>query len=56
MMITVSEVAAKWRLTEQRIRQYLAAGRIKGAYKHGRDWNIPARAKRPEKKRGSAAK
>ena len=52
-MLTVKAVATKWRVSEQRVRQWLAAvpPRIKGAKKFGRDWMIPDRAKRPAKLR-----
>lgn len=47
--MTIPEAQEKWRVSAQRIRQWIYAGRIKGAVKAGRDWSIPARAKRPAK-------
>ena len=51
-MQTVQQIAIKWGLQPQRIRQLLAEGRISGAQKVGRDWVIPDDAKRPERKNG----
>lgn len=47
-MLTVKDVAAKWAVSEVRIRQYLKEGRIEGAVKVGRDWVIPDDAPRPK--------
>lgn len=52
--MTIPEAKEKWRVSAQRIRQWIYAGRIKGAVKAGRDWSIPARAKRPAKLRNGA--
>ena len=49
--MTVSEAAKVWGISEPRIRQWLKAGRIKGAHKAGRDWLIPANADRPKRAR-----
>lgn len=49
--MSVAQAAISWRISEPRVRQWLAAGRIKGATKLGRDWLIPARAARPTPKR-----
>lgn len=48
-MITVQEAATNWRVSVQRIRQWLSSGRIKGAVKFGKAWAIPPKAKRPAK-------
>lgn len=50
-MITVQEAATKWRVSEQRVRQWLSAEpcRIKGAKHFGKVWAIPDKAKRPAK-------
>uniref|UniRef100_A0A6M3IWF5 Putative DNA binding, helix-turn-helix domain containing protein n=1 Tax=viral metagenome TaxID=1070528 RepID=A0A6M3IWF5_9ZZZZ len=53
-MMSVETAAKKWRISSQRVRQWLAAGRIKGAVKVGRDWVIPQLAKRPKKKLNGA--
>lgn len=47
-MLTVKEAAAKWNISEVRVRQYLKDGRIEGAVKVGRDWIIPVGAPRPK--------
>jgi len=44
-ILTVTEAAAALGLSEQRIRQLLAMGRIVGARRLGRDWAIPAPAR-----------
>lgn len=51
---TVAYFADQWRVSEQRVRQWANEGRIKGAKKPGRDWVIPASAKRPKKLRNGA--
>lgn len=47
--ISVKEFAAKGGVTERTIRTYCAAGRIKGAVRDGKSWNIPADAVIKEK-------
>ncbi len=42
MMLTTAQAAAELGLHVSRIRVLLAAGRIQGASKHGRDWAIPS--------------
>ena len=46
--LTIKEVAEKWDVTPRRIQRMCAAGRIDGARKFGRDWAIPADAKKPK--------
>ena len=46
--MTVAQAAETWGISQPRIRQWLADGRIKGAQKVGRDWLIPASAERPK--------
>ena len=48
-MITVQTAATNWRVSEQRVRQWLGEDRIKGAIKFGKVWAIPPKAKRPAK-------
>ena len=48
---TVAETAEKWGLKERTVQTMCQNGRIKGAKKFGRDWAIPAEAKRPADKR-----
>lgn len=43
MVITVRQAAKKLRVSEIRLRQLLASGRIVGARKFGRDWALPDR-------------
>ena len=40
-MLTVTQAAAKLRLSEDRVRKLLQEGRIKGATKHGMMWVLP---------------
>ena len=46
-MITVEQAANRWKCSGQRVRQWLADGRIKGAERFGGMWAIPDVAKRP---------
>ena len=45
--ITVREAAKKWGVSERRINQYCAEGRIPGAERFGGAWAIPAGAEKP---------
>lgn len=45
--LSVRETAEKWGVSERRINQYCAEGRIPGAQKFGKSWAIPADAKKP---------
>lgn len=45
--ITVREAAEKWAVSERRINQYCAEGRIPGAERFGGAWAIPAGAEKP---------
>ena len=49
-VITVSEIAAKWGVSERSVRNYCASGRVLGAFLVGKTWNIPATATKPERK------
>ena len=49
--MTTKEAVEKWNISERRIRQLLADGRIEGAVKVGNSWNIPAYADKPIDKR-----
>ena len=42
-MLTSAQAAARLGVTPARIRQLAIAGRIRGAYRQGRDWLIPIR-------------
>lgn len=46
--LTSSEIAEKWGLTKRRVNSLCQCGSVKGAYKHGYRWMIPADAKRPD--------
>jgi len=45
--ITAYEAAEKWGVTPRQVQRLLAAGRIPGARKQGRDYRIPADAEKP---------
>lgn len=49
--MTTKEAVEKWNISERRIRQLLQEGRIEGAIKIGRTWNIPKDAIKPVDKR-----
>ncbi|MBQ4396011.1 MAG: DNA-binding protein [Clostridia bacterium] len=55
--LSIQETSYKWGISERRVNQYAAEGRIPGAKKFGRSWAIPDTAEKPEdprriKKRG----
>ena len=43
-MISVKEAARQWNITERRVAELCRNGRIKGAMRQGRNWQIPADA------------
>lgn len=45
--ISIREAAEKWGVSERRVNQFCAAGRIPGARKLGVSWAIPADAEKP---------
>lgn len=45
--MTVADAAQRWGISERRIAVLCKEGRIKGAYKQGKSWVIPADAQRP---------
>lgn len=47
MFISVKEAANKWGISDRRVRELCAAGKIPGAYQQGRVWKIPANAGKP---------
>ena len=47
MYITVKEAAAKWGISDRRIRVLCSEGKIPGAYQEGRGWKIPIDAEKP---------
>lgn len=49
--MTTKDAVTKWNISERRIRQLLAEGRIEGAVKVGNSWNIPIDSIKPTDKR-----
>ena len=47
MYITVNQAAKKWGLSDRRVRNLCADGKIPGAYREGRAWKIPSDATKP---------
>lgn len=46
--ISVKEAAEKWGISDRRVRALCSEGKISGAVRHGRAWQIPADAVKPE--------
>lgn len=46
--MTVTQAAARWNISAQRVRALLKEDRIVGAERPGHDWLIPIDAKKPE--------
>ena len=58
--LSIREVAEKWGVSQRRINQYCAEGRIPGAERFGGSWAIPENARKPgdprrEKKKAGPA-
>ena len=47
MYMTVKEAAAKWGISDRRIRTLCFEGKVSGAYQEGRGWKIPIDAAKP---------
>lgn len=47
MYMTAKEAAAKWNISDRRIRVLCSEGKIPGAYQEGRGWKIPIDAEKP---------
>ena len=47
MFMTVKQAAEKWGISDRRVRNLCAAGKIPGAYQEGRGWKIPKDATKP---------
>ena len=47
MFMTVKEAAAKWGISDRRVRILCSEGKIPGAFQQGRGWKIPANAVKP---------
>ena len=56
MYLKASEMAKKWDMSLRRIQDLCRLNRIPGAHRWGRDWMIPADAKRPIDGRSKAGK
>ena len=54
--ITAQEIADKWGVSPRYVQALCQKGRIEGAERKGRDWMIPADAKRPPDGRSKAAR
>lgn len=39
--LSIREISYKWGISERRVNQYVAQGRIPGAERFGRSWAIP---------------
>ena len=48
-VLTVSEIAKKWKISERSVRNYCQQGRVKGAVIKGKTWIIPEDAKKPDR-------
>ena len=55
--ISIREASYRWGVSERRVNQYCAEGRIPGASRFGRSWAIPENAEKPPTRasRGSTA-
>lgn len=47
--LSVSEIAEKWKVSDRSVRNYCAKGRVVGAFRSGKTWNIPENAEKPER-------
>lgn len=45
--LSAHEIAKRWGVSERSVRNYCALGRIPGAFKTGKTWNVPATASKP---------
>ena len=48
-VLTTSEIAKKWNISERSVRNYCKQGRVKGAELKGKLWLIPEDAGKPER-------
>lgn len=49
--ITASQAAEKWKVSQRRVQIMCQQNRIKGAFKLGETWAIPANCEKPADKR-----
>lgn len=54
--LKISDVAAKWGISERRINTLCLQGRIDGAVKFGNTWAIPGDAEKPSDQRIKSGK
>ena len=47
--LSVTEIAKKWNVSERSVRIYCSQGRVAGALRIGKTWNIPENADKPER-------
>lgn len=47
--LSAAEIAKNWGISERSVRNYCAQGRIPGAFKTGKTWNVPASATKPSR-------
>ena len=52
--ISIREASYRWGVSERRVNQYCAEGRIPGASRFGRSWAIPENAEKPSDPRFKA--
>lgn len=45
--LSIRETSYKWGISERRVNQYVAQGRIPGVERFGRSWAIPENAEKP---------
>ena len=45
--ISIREASYRWGVSERRVNQYCAEGRIPGASRFGRSWALPENAEKP---------
>ena len=53
--ISIREASYRWGVSERRVNQYCAEGRIPGASRFGRSWAIPENAEKPSDPRFQGA-
>lgn len=54
--LSVAEAVEKRGVSERSVRNYCAQGRVPGAFRTGRTWNIPADADKPSRLNGRATR
>lgn len=47
--LSVTEAAQKWGVSERSVRGYCADGKIHGAVRKGKTWQLPENAQKPER-------